>query len=71
MIEKNIPIPNSQTKIGQSKYPFAQMQVGDSILASGPHPERACNSAYQYGKRFAMKFAVRRVENGYRIWRIK
>ncbi len=64
-IEKNIPIP--EHKVRNSKYPFADMEIGDSILSESPH---TVMSAYQYGKRHNKKFMSRKINNNYRIWRV-
>jgi len=67
-IESNIEIPESRTK-----YPFDDMEVGDSIL----FPKRkAADSARVAAVRFAQahrpgwKFSLRTVEDGWRLWRV-
>jgi len=71
-IEKGIAIP--ERKGGTVKYPFEQMEVGDSFFV----PESAevrrsnfSNSASSYGKRTGKKFTVRKVEGGWRCWRVE
>ena len=72
-IEKNIPITASNN--GRSnKYPFHDMEVGDSFFTTLGHKARA--GAYQYGKIHSMKFVSRQEtskegEVGVRIWRVK
>jgi len=64
LIEKNIPIP--------VRYPFAQMQVGDSF-AIPPNVNRTtvASSALKYGRQHGMKFVVRMVaDRSYRCWRV-
>ncbi len=69
-IEKGIAIPT--TSYG-SKYPFAEMEVGDSFLVSGTQ----ANSVIYSMSKFAnvnptKKFSSRREgENSRRVWRIK
>jgi len=65
-IDKNIPIPN------RSKYPFAEMEVGDSIFIDKTTTQSSvCQMAYTYGKKNNKKFTSRTEGNGVRIWRIK
>lgn len=69
-IEKNIPITKSSPgrKQGVSKYPFAEMEIGDSFLV----PREKENSVNCISRRFLdKKFSMRKVEGGCRIWRIK
>ncbi len=70
VIEKNVPIPLKGNV--RRKYPFAQMEVGDSIFVAGDaaKTENISCSANAYGKRNGAKFSARCVEGGVRIWRI-
>ena len=64
-IEKQIPVPK--------KYPFHQMQVGDSF-AVPPDIRRQTVSvaALRYGRNHGMKFVVRMMpDRSYRCWRIE
>lgn len=77
-IEKNIPIP-ATTNSGKSgrppKYPFRNMDIGDSMLVDGKS-SRTCdcpayNSAKQLQRKTTMKFSARAEGNDkVRIWRI-
>ena len=69
-VEKNIPYP---LRPSYGKYPFDEMEAGDSffILTGGVKPPAAYSAASCYGRRHDMKFSCRKVEDGYRIWRIK
>lgn len=66
-IDSDIPVPESRTK-----YPFADMEVDDSILFKD---EKKANSArvaaLRFGKAKSPKwvFTVRRVHDGWRLWR--
>jgi hypothetical protein len=71
-IEKGIPFPD------KSKFPFFKMEVGDSFFvpftSCGPKAKmhsiissKACTD----GKKLHMKFSVRGVEGGFRVWRMK
>lgn len=67
-IDKNIPMPTRR----YSKYPFNEMEVGDSFFVEGKS-----NALLSIAKYFAKsqkldwKFTVRKEVNGTRIWRIK
>ena len=71
IIEKNIPIPKIV------KYPFNQMQVGDSVFIKNGKPQGKEAIAarvlanYRRGQGFACKFHIARVEGGIRIWRVE
>lgn len=66
-IEANIPIPEDRTT-----YPFRDMEMGDSILFKD---EKQAASARVAAIRFAKvhrpgwTFSMRRVEDGWRLWR--
>jgi len=65
-IDKNAPLPAPRVK-----WPFHEMEVGDSFLIPAGQ-EKACrSSAWTYGKKHGMKFAVRTEKKGVRIWRIE
>lgn len=70
VIEKGIHIP--KPKRG-SKYPFAQMEVGDSICGEGKaRGRRLLNCAKGWGARHGVKFRQRKQDDGgYRIWRVE
>lgn len=67
-IEQNVEIPASRTR-----YPFAEMEPGDSILF---RTEKQAISARVAAVRFAAKynsewkFTLRRVDEGWRLWRL-
>ena len=72
VIEKNVPL----VRLGHhtTKYPFAEMQVGDSFLAkcekaNAPTVTRA---ATQWGKRNGVKMVTRydKENCGVRVWRV-
>lgn len=66
-IEKNIPIPIKC----YSRYPFSEMEIGDSFLVHSALIKSIRTDAYMAGKRLSKKFSTRRVSDGVRIWRIK
>lgn len=64
-IEKQVPVPK--------KYPFHQMQVGDSF-AIPPEKRRTtvAVAATRFGNKNGMKFVVRMMpDRTYRCWRIE
>lgn len=70
-IEKNVPIPERPSPI--SKYPFADMNVGDSFFVPEAQARRL-QSAIQIFRRRAgkdKKYIARNVEGGARCWRVR
>lgn len=75
-IDKNIPVPvNDGLGAKQRKYPFAEMEIGDSffIPSTGYHDRlRKARSLNAQFRRFKPKrFALRSVDDGVRVWRIE
>lgn len=68
-IDKNIPLPNKARK-SNPKYPWKEMQVGDSFLAKGVKISAIVGGAWLVGKRLNFKFSCRTVDGGVRVWRI-
>jgi hypothetical protein len=67
-IEKNIPAPSA------AKYPFEDMNVGDSVLvpASVAKPSAVRVAASNYSLRHeGFFFRTRQESRGTRVWRIK
>jgi hypothetical protein len=78
-IEKGVPPPKARGHTKPLKYPWNEMDVGDSILvdiSAKDQDERrrlyqtARCAAYSYGKRKNRKFETRVVSKGIRVWRI-
>ena len=67
-IDRGVELPQ-----GRSRYPFSDMEKGDSILFKD---ERQASSARVAAVRFAQRyypdwtFTLRKVENGWRLWRV-
>ena len=67
-IEPGVPLPTDRTK-----YPFRDMEPGDSILFKD---QKQSNSARVAALRFVRvhqprwQFRLRRVDNGWRLWRV-
>lgn len=75
-IEKNIPPPFGG---GRTKYPFSEMQVGDSffIPCSDAAMRQTVNNLIVSAKGWSSrnnnsaKFTARAVEGGARVWRLQ
>jgi len=65
-IETDIPVPVSTRS---RKYPFLDMQVGESIWFDEQVNGRAYRSALSTGTRHNLKFIARKEDSGIRIWR--
>lgn len=72
-IEKGVPIPEKGNK--DSKYPFNEMEVGDSVIVAEYSIEnmRKINSILYYytSKNKGKKFTQRQEDKNIRVWRIK
>lgn len=75
-IEKGIPLPPRSRSSGYSKYPFADMQLGDSFVISLNPGEsidqlrfRANSALAKARKTTNAQFSSRTVDGGIRIWR--
>jgi hypothetical protein len=76
-VEKGVPIPKQRARReGGTKYPFAEMEVGDSF-AVGFVSEKVLTAIRQASVRFVKerhpdrKFSFRKLEDGsYRCWRV-
>lgn len=72
-IEKNIPMPEARSK---GRYPYADMQVGDSFYLETKGVDeigvarRLRGSSFLYGKKSGAKFSVRKMDDGFRVWRV-
>ena len=66
VIEKGVPLPPRRGPV--SKYPFAEMEVGDSFVTDIMSIR---GTAKQAAARYGKKFTVRRVAEGFRVWRIE
>jgi len=72
-IDENVPLITT-TKASQkyARYPFEQMEVGDSFFVPDDKDERAAaEHAHNYAKMRSCKFSTRKVPGGRRIWRVK
>lgn len=76
-IQKNVPIPEVHSKI---KYPWPDMEVGDSVLIEAEKEEKLYNlkrkvgpSARYYGEKVGKQFKtlIDYDGHGVRVWRIE
>lgn len=71
VIEKNIAITRKSTGFKSSKYPFHQMEVGDSFWAEKRKGIDPRSAAVAHGDKYGKKFATRAIDGGIRIWRVE
>ena len=65
-IEKNIPTPH---KVGNAKYPFPDMEIGDSFSVARDMELRIRAASRLWGKHHDAKFITRKNGDGFRVWR--
>jgi hypothetical protein len=69
-IEKNVNPPN---QVGRKKYPFGEMEVGDSIFIASESSGGRSNPAFAarcFRREKGWRFTARKENDGVRIWRI-
>lgn len=65
-VDSGVPLPSAK-----QKYPYAELQVGDSFVVSGRGLQVMCNANYRYGKKLGCVYTAKRLEDGsIRIWRV-
>jgi hypothetical protein len=64
-VSKDVPIPPAKRR-----YPYKDMDVGDSFFVSGGKLQVVCNANYRVGKKLSRKFIARCEEGGVRVWRL-
>ncbi len=72
VVDKDIPIPERMGSDRRRKYPWPDMEVGDSVfIESSELRERKAisGSAYGYARDSKKKFTIRAVDGGFRVWR--
>jgi hypothetical protein len=72
-IDKGLPLPTRKYGSGRPpKYPWGEMDVGDSFYAPGVRRQSMSGLALRAQKSLpGKKWAVRTVEGGVRVWRVK
>lgn len=70
-IEKGIPIPEHRGPGRERKYPWLEMDVGDSFVSDEGRGS-ARRSASLAGKRYGKRFVTRKLSDvRYRVWRVE
>ena len=64
-IEKDIQVPHRR----KNKYPWLEMEAGDSFFVEADHAEGARAATYYASKKYQRTFTCRKVDGGIRIWR--
>ena len=73
-IEKNVPLPPARAC---TKYPFGDMEVGDSFLVACTDDQRRAVltrvgvAANSHRRRHGRRYSSRTVSGGIRVWRIE
>lgn len=74
IVEKNIKMPAAKVKRRKrsEKYPWSKMQVGDSFFVPNKTTSAMSAAATLAAKRNrpGMKFSVRALTDGVRVWRV-
>jgi hypothetical protein len=71
-IEKGVPIPDDLIQDLKRKYPFAELEVGDSFVVAGRDMRKAMRAADQYKRRHqGWSYRAKRLDDGtVRLWRV-
>lgn len=64
-IEKGIEMPEGRNR----KYPFKEMEVGDSFFVDEGRKDSLQAMCSQYGKKYGRKFCALAWQTGVRVWR--
>lgn len=67
-VEQGVALPPAPSN---TRYPFAQLKVGDSFFAAADKADSACASVSYWARKTGFKFTSRSVDGGVRIWRIE
>jgi hypothetical protein len=71
-IDKGIPFQQVIRGKRDSKYPWIEMEIGDSFLfPANLKKSTASNNASFASRSHGKKFIVRKTPEGYRCWRVK
>jgi hypothetical protein len=68
-VDKGVPLPSNITGVG--KYPWEDMEVGDSFLFPPDVKSSAAYSVSRHQKRKGRDYVVRATPQGLRCWRTK
>ena len=65
-IEKNVPIPANPKA---NRFPYHELEVGDSFLVTGVKPSSIHGSNYRMSKKLGKVFIGRKEGESIRVWR--
>lgn len=69
-VDENIPMPPRKRGSGRkSRYPFEQLEVGQSFLVTDRKYASIGSTVARRNKQGEPKFAARTVNDGVRVWR--
>lgn len=69
-IDKNIPIPSKYSKGIKTKYPWRELEVGDSFFVENRTSTQMINTSKNTSKNSGHKYVCRKEGNGCRVWRV-
>lgn len=71
-VDHDVPIPvGAKSKRGRPpKYPWADLEVGDSFFVKGKRPIDLGEITQRMARRTGFRFITRTVQGGVRVWRI-
>ena len=71
-IEKNIPVNKFLKRSRSHKYPFRELEVGDSFYVALSEQEINVLRvlAWRFSKQTGWRFVTKKVDSGVRVWRI-
>lgn len=71
-VEPGVKVPTIKRcrKRGGSKYPFFEMNVGDSFVVPTQQAAGVRRAAHYFSEREGWRFITRTVPEGLRVWRI-
>ena len=64
-VQKDVPVPEAR-----KRYPYKEMEVGDSFFVEDGGIQNVCNQNYRMGKKLGMSFIARKEGTGVRVWRV-
>ena len=67
-IEKGLPRPVMRER---RRYPYREMELGDSFWVAEIGLQVMMNTNYRWGKRLGRRFVARAEGGGVRVWRIE
>jgi hypothetical protein len=76
-IDKAIPLPRRRMRVRTTKYPLAQLEVGESFFMEGATYNQATGIVQSYYRTHGQEggegrtFTIRKLEGGFRIWRVR